>query len=240
MHIEKNVFENVFNTIMDVKGKTKDNGVRCRNDIAKYCRRSELELWMIRGRMVANKAKYTLSSSEKTIVLHWIRNLGFSDGFASNLGRCVNLEARKLMGYKSDDAHVFLERLMPITFRGFILTPIWTAISELSTFFQDILASSLDVVRMTQWQTNIPETLCKLETVFPPSFFDSMEHLPVHVADEVLLGGLVHYRWMYPFERFIYRLKNMVGNKSQVSSSIVMAYLQLEITFLGSDYIGPE
>ncbi|CAM8944231.1 unnamed protein product [Rhodiola kirilowii] len=67
-----------------------------------------------------------------------------------------------------------------------------------------------------------------------------MEHLPVHVADEVLLGGPVHYRWMYPFERFIYRLKNMVGNKSQVSSSIVMAYLQLEITFLGTDYIGTE
>ena len=25
MHIEKNVFENIFNTVMDVKGKTKDN-----------------------------------------------------------------------------------------------------------------------------------------------------------------------------------------------------------------------
>ncbi|KAL9660568.1 hypothetical protein QQ045_025384 [Rhodiola kirilowii] len=66
------------------------------------------------------------------------------------------------------------------------------------------------------------------------------EHLPIHVADEVLLAGPVHYRWMYPFERFIYRLKNMVGNKSQVAASIVSAYLQLEITFLGSDYLGPE
>ena len=24
MHIEKNVFENIFNTVMDMKGKTKD------------------------------------------------------------------------------------------------------------------------------------------------------------------------------------------------------------------------
>jgi hypothetical protein len=25
MHIEKNMFENIFNTVVDVKGKTKDN-----------------------------------------------------------------------------------------------------------------------------------------------------------------------------------------------------------------------
>ncbi|CAM8923525.1 unnamed protein product [Rhodiola kirilowii] len=42
-----------------------------------------------------------------------------------------------------------------------------------------------------------------------------MEHLPIHVAYEVLLRGPVHYQWMYPFERFIYRLKNMVGNKKR-------------------------
>ncbi|KAL9688997.1 hypothetical protein QQ045_033426 [Rhodiola kirilowii] len=107
---------------------------------------------------------------------------------------------------------------MPIAFRGFLPTHIWTAISELCTFFRDVCASSLDTVRMTQWKGNIVETL----------------------SDEVLLGGPVHYRWMYPFERFIYRLKNMVGNKSQVAASIVSAYLQLEITFLGSDYLGPE
>ena len=33
MHIEKNVFENIFNTVMDVKGKTKDN-IKARLDIA--------------------------------------------------------------------------------------------------------------------------------------------------------------------------------------------------------------
>ncbi|GKF12485.1 transposon, En/Spm-like protein, partial [Tanacetum coccineum] len=36
MHIEKNVFENVFNTVMDVKGKTKDN-VKSRQDMKVYC-----------------------------------------------------------------------------------------------------------------------------------------------------------------------------------------------------------
>jgi hypothetical protein len=36
IHIEKNMFENIFNTVMDVKGKTKDN-IKARLDIALFC-----------------------------------------------------------------------------------------------------------------------------------------------------------------------------------------------------------
>ncbi|KAL9667855.1 hypothetical protein QQ045_002224 [Rhodiola kirilowii] len=69
-----------------------------------------------------------------------------------------------------------------------------------------------------------------------------MEHLPIHVADEVLLGGPVHYRWMYPFERFIYHLKQLgqKGNRAEVEASIVNAYIQLETSYLGSDYLDSE
>ena len=44
MHIEKNVFDNIFNTIMDVKDKTKDN-VRSRKDLELYCSRTEMHLF---------------------------------------------------------------------------------------------------------------------------------------------------------------------------------------------------
>jgi len=43
MHIEKNVFENIFNTVMDVKGKTKDN-IKARLDVALFCNRKNMEL----------------------------------------------------------------------------------------------------------------------------------------------------------------------------------------------------
>ncbi|XP_052189885.1 serine/threonine-protein phosphatase 4 regulatory subunit 2-like [Diospyros lotus] len=43
MHIEKNVFDNVSNIVMDVKGNTKDNA-KARIDLKEYCRRRELEL----------------------------------------------------------------------------------------------------------------------------------------------------------------------------------------------------
>ena len=40
--------------------------------------------------------------------------------------------------------------------------------------------------------------------IFPPSFFDIMMHLPMHLASEAKIAGLVQYRWMYPIERCYY------------------------------------
>jgi hypothetical protein len=48
---------------------------------------------------------------------------------------------------------------------------------------------------------NIVETICKLEMIFSPSFFDSMKHLLVHLPFEVKVRGSVQYRRMYPFKR---------------------------------------
>lgn len=63
---------------------------------------------------------------------------------------------------------------------------------------------------MVRLQKEIPEILCKLERIFPPSFFDSMEHLPVHLAYEARLAGPVQNRWMYPFERNLRNFKHNV------------------------------
>nr|XP_025702584.1 uncharacterized protein LOC112803298 [Arachis hypogaea] len=52
-------------------------------------------------------------------------------------------------------------------------------------------------------QDQIVLTLCHMEMLFPPSFFTVMIHLVVHLVEEVKLGGPVHYRWMYPIERYL-------------------------------------
>jgi hypothetical protein len=43
MHIEKNMFENIFNTVIDVKGKTKDN-IKTRMDITLFYHRKNIKL----------------------------------------------------------------------------------------------------------------------------------------------------------------------------------------------------
>jgi len=40
---------------------------------------------------------------------------------------------------------------------------------------------------------NIVVILCKLDTIFPPEFWNFMKHLVVHLAPEAYLDGPIHY-----------------------------------------------
>ena len=62
----------------------------------------------------------------------------------------------------------------------------------------------LNVTKVRELVVKVPVIMCNLEKVFPPSFFDSMEHVVVHLPLEALIGGPVQFRWMYVFERYIY------------------------------------
>lgn len=200
MHTESNIFQNVFNTVMDVKGKTKDNA-NARLDLHVHCSRPTLELQNLNNEKVLKpKAQYTLNMNQKRAICEWIQGLKFPDGYASNLGSCVDLQACTLNYMKSHDYHVFMERLIPIAF-SCLPTPIWETLTELSNFFRDLCCPTLDVNRLEVLERNIPIILCKLEKIFPPAFFDVMEHLPIHLVYEAKVGGPVQYRWMYPFER---------------------------------------
>ena len=104
---------------------------------------------------------------------------------------------------KSHNYHAFMECLLPITLRE-LLDHVWRPLTELSEYFKDLCSPNLKVNDLLVMEKNIPVILCKLERIFPPSFFFySMEHLPVHLAYKARVYGPVQYRWMYPFEREI-------------------------------------
>jgi len=66
MHIGKNFSENIINTVMDVRGKTKDD-IKVRIDMPILCSRQELNL-ATRGstdRLCKPKAKFALSLPQK-------------------------------------------------------------------------------------------------------------------------------------------------------------------------------
>ncbi|RZB46311.1 hypothetical protein D0Y65_050367 [Glycine soja] len=64
MHIEKNFFDSIFNTVMNVSGKTKDND-KARMDLALYCRCKDLELKSAaNGKLLKPKANYTLTANQ--------------------------------------------------------------------------------------------------------------------------------------------------------------------------------
>ncbi|XXG88832.1 hypothetical protein AAC387_Pa12g0989 [Persea americana] len=80
MHIEKNVFDNVFSTVMGVPGKTKDND-KARLDMKDIYKRPGLELYGTpNGKIAKPHAKYTLSKKQVEDVCTWIKSLKLPDG----------------------------------------------------------------------------------------------------------------------------------------------------------------
>ena len=80
-------------------------------------------------------------------------------------------------------------------------------------------------------------TLCHLEMYFPPTFFDIMPHLMVHLVREIKMCGPVFLRNMYPFERYMGILKSYVRNRSRPKGSIIEGYATEEVVEFCLDYM---
>ena len=89
MHIEKNVFDNIFNTVMDVKDKSKDN-IKARLDLAEFCNRPELQLQRrVNGQLIKPKACYTLTKEQRKSVCEWVTRLRLPNGYTLNISSAL-------------------------------------------------------------------------------------------------------------------------------------------------------
>jgi hypothetical protein len=80
-------------------------------------------------------------------------------------------------------------------------------------------------------------TMCMLEMTMPPSFFDIMVHLILHIVDELDMCGPVHTRWMYCVEHLNKVLKGYVQNMVQLEASMATGYLMDETLRLITKYM---
>jgi len=169
---------------MDEKGKTKDN-IKTRLDLTLFCNHKNMEL-VFDGSLVAKpRTSFVLEKKAQLLVYKWLKSLRFPDGHASNMLRLVIMEECRLYEMKSHDCHMFMQTLIPLAFHDLLPKGIWDALTENSHFFRGICSSKLNVDHIERFETNI------IETIFPPSFFDLTEHLPIHLLHEAKVGGLV-------------------------------------------------
>lgn len=69
--------------------------------------------------------------------------------------------------------------------------------TRICNFFNKLCQRVIDPEMLLTLEAEVVETLCQLERYFPPSMFDIMFYLHVHLTRETRLGGPVHFRWMH-------------------------------------------
>jgi hypothetical protein len=159
------------------------------------------------------------------------------DGYCSNFKNLVSDDGSKMNGLKSNDCHVLMQQLLPFAIKGVLDEKVRKAIISLCNFFNQLCSKVVEVSKLRGLQNDIVLTLCLLEKYFPPSFFDIMIHLMVHLVREVRLCGPVHYRWMYPFERYMKTLKGYVRNHYRPEGCIAECYVAEEALEFCTDYL---
>ncbi|KAL0558514.1 hypothetical protein IC582_003088 [Cucumis melo] len=236
MHIEKNVCMNIFGTLLDISGKTKDS-LNARCDLADL--KIQPELTPINGekKIFIPPACYTLTKKEKRFLLKSLSKMKVPWGYSSNVTNLVSIEDSKLNGLNSHDCHVLLQQLLPVAIRFVLPKHVRYAITRFCLVFNSICNKVIDVTQVEKLQENIVMTLCLLEKYFPPSFFTIMIHLTVHLVREVKLCGPIYLRWMYPFERFMKVIKNAVRNRNRPEGCIAEGYILEEAVEFCSEFL---
>jgi hypothetical protein len=87
-----------------------------------------------------------------------------------------------------------MQTLIPLDYRDLLSKRIWDALTEINHLFKDICSNKLQTQQMERLETNIVQTICKLEMIFFSLFLDSIEHLPMHLQFEANVGGPIQYR----------------------------------------------
>ncbi|XP_074298242.1 uncharacterized protein LOC141629077 [Silene latifolia] len=236
MHVEKNVCESLIDTLLNIPGKTKD-GVKARQDMAAQNIRPELAPQIRGSRTYLPPACYTLSRNEKISVCECLHGVKVTQGYSSNIRNLVSMKDLKLVGLKSHDCHTLIQQLLPVALRGVLPNHVRGAIIRLCYFFNAIFSKVVDSDTLNTLQRDVITTMCELEMFFPPSFFDIMQHLVVHLVREIKICGPVFLRNMYPFERYMKPLAAYVRNQNRPEGCMIQGYIAEEALQFVNEYM---
>ena len=108
---------------------------------------------------------------------------------------------RKLQSLKAHDIHVLCQQILPVAIRQLLHPAARASIICLCVVFQKVCAKVVNLGERLWLKQYCAVTLCIVEAWFPPSNWDIMSHLVIHLVDELFDCECVSARWMYPIER---------------------------------------
>ena len=135
----------------------------------------------------------------------------------------MSLKELKLFGIKLHDYHAVMQQLLLVALC--LILPKHVRYTILCIFFYELRTKVVDVPKLNEVYNELVVTLCLFEKYFPPSFFDIILHVIMHLIRKVRLCGPICFRWMYPFERYMKVLKRYVYYHNQLEICITECYI---------------
>ena len=142
----KNVCDRIIGTLLNIKGKTKDE-INAHKDLDEMGVRLELQ-------PQPHGKKMYLSKSEKISFCACLRGVKVSQGYSSNIKSLVSMEDLKLTGLKSHDCHVLMQDLLPMAIRGILLKNVRQVITCLCLFFNAICRKVINPTRLDELEND--------------------------------------------------------------------------------------
>jgi hypothetical protein len=141
-----------------------------------------------------------------------------------------------MSGYNSHDCHMMMMVFLTIAIRAIKLMHIKVLITRLCYFFNTVSQKVIGHKELDDLKACMIETMCMLEMCFPP-FFDTQEHLMIHLVDQILTLGPLYLRSMFSYERFLAVLKAYVRNCAHPKGSIMEGYTTKKVVECCVDYV---
>jgi len=138
MHIEKNVCENTYGTLLEMEGKSKDN-LQARKDLQEMNIRPDLHPQKkANDKYYLPPALYNMSKEEKQQFCMVLHDIKVPDGYSSNISKCVNVAQAKLSGLKSHDCHILMQQLLLVALRGLLPDDVTSVLFDLCGYFREL------------------------------------------------------------------------------------------------------
>ena len=170
---------------------------------------------------ITSSSCFTLSPNELEQFFKCLLGVKVPFGYSGHISRYLDPKKHCFSGMKSHDCHVMMTQIIPVAMRGIMGKHVRDTLTGLCNFFDVINRKSITVKQLNRLQEEIIVIICELEIYFPPTFFDVMVHLLVHIVDDIIQLGPTFLHNMMPFERMNGVIKGFIHNRARPDGSIV-------------------
>jgi hypothetical protein len=137
-------------------------------------------------------ASYTMSKEEKDTMFDCLNSMEVPSGYSLNIKGIISMKDKKFTNLKAHDCHILMTQLLPVVLRGVLPEKVRLALVKLCEFLNTISQKAIDPRNLVKLQNDVVQYLVSFELAFPPSFFDIMTHLLVHLVKEITIVGPVY------------------------------------------------